>query len=80
MIEYLEAAVFLKIIRSNFGDDLADPVNVIGQDDATHGFNKNHAEGFVLVGRTNISEPNSQHNGGGPIVAPNILFIPLGIA
>ena len=76
MIENLDALILLFIVRTNFRYNWANSVDVISENDATHGFYKDHAQSLALVGGHDIPKANGQHDGSRPIVAPYVDFKP----
>lgn len=68
--------MFLLVLQSDVGNQSAHTVDVVSQNDATDRFNENHEAGFLIAGRDDITESDGEHNGGTPVVGPNILLIP----
>lgn len=76
MIEYLEIAVLLQVIWTDFRNNGTNSVDIVSQNDAAHCLDKNHAKRFVLICWYYISESDSKHNRCSPVVAPNVFFFP----
>lgn len=77
LIEYFQIAVLLQIVWSDFWYNRTHSIDVVSQDDATHGLNKDHTKGLLLIGGDNITKADSQHDSNSPVVPPDILLIPL---
>ena len=76
LFEYFQVFMFLLVLQSNVGYQSPHTIDVVSQNYATDCFNENHEAGFLIASRDDITESDSEHNGGTPIVGPNILFIP----
>ena len=51
-------------------------VYIISQNYTTYCLNKDHHQSFLVAGGSDVSEADSEHDGGAPIVGPNVLLVP----
>jgi hypothetical protein len=76
-VKVLEFFLFLLVFCLDFADDWADAVDVVGKGNAADSLNEDESDSFCKVGGRDISESDSEHDVGAPIIAPNIFSFPV---
>lgn len=72
-----ESFLFLRITGPEFADKGTDIADIIGQSDTAEGLNEDEKHGLDLIVGRNISKAHSEHDGGAPVITPNILYQPV---
>ncbi len=57
--ESLDVSVFFDILRLDVGDKISDAINVISEAETAESFNQYNADGFFIIGRSNVSKAHS---------------------
>jgi hypothetical protein len=77
--EVFGEVVFDDQFLEDFGDQIADAVDVVGEHEAADHLDEDQAD-RLLVGRgIDVAEPHRQHYVRPPIVGPNVLLDPVGV-
>lgn len=76
-VKVFEFFLFLFVFCLNFADDRPDAVDVVGKRNTADSLNEDESDSFCKVGGRNISESDSEHDVGAPIIAPNIFSFPV---
>lgn len=80
LLEDLHVLGLLDVLRADVGDQRAHAVDVVREDDAANRLHEDHAQGFLVVDDHDVSEADGQHDGGAPVVGPDVLLEPGRIA
>lgn len=67
-------------LSADIGDECSQAADVIGEGDAADDFNHDHPHSFVIGCGCDVSEADSQHDRGGPVVGPDVSLAPPGLA
>ena len=67
------------IFRFNIHDEIADTADIVGQNNAANSLNEDEAKSLSVVGGSDITEANCEHDVGTPVIGPDIFLVPLAL-